>query len=246
MKKILMPVALVAAMGLWACTDDLTMPDVLAPSLASFGYVVQDPTLPENDPNPGSTCPDGVDGWLKVDDASGDWGSFSYEDDTLTYTVEDGYIVQFCIKSGESEGTTFYEIEGYESDQITIGKDISHTAYRVIFIPEGNGDGGEWCSPGFWRNNPIAAGEAADAGGFNLGDLYSAHFGEAPNLSPQGQRDNAPVDPTLWEVLSNPQWYGGEAFNNVGDLLSDAHPDVDFQGERVEDGCPLSADASQN
>jgi hypothetical protein len=53
-------------------------------------------------------------------------------------------------------------------------------------------------------------------------------------------RDDAPTDPTLWQVLQAPQWYGGDAFNAVGDLLSGAHPDVNFGGERVEDSCPLN------
>ena len=53
-------------------------------------------------------------------------------------------------------------------------------------------------------------------------------------------------DPTLQEVLDNPQIYGGEAMNNVADLLSEAHPGVDFQGDRVEDSCPLSADEANN
>lgn len=51
--------------------------------------------------------------------------------------------------------------------------------------------------------------------------------------------DGATTNPTLWEVLQAPQWYDGDAFNAVGDLLSAAHPDVNFTGERVEDSCPL-------
>jgi len=41
-------------------------------------------------------------------------------------------------------------------------------------------------------------------------------------------------------VLQSPQYYGGDAFNAVGDLLSAAHPDVNFNGERIEDSCPLN------
>lgn len=44
----------------------------------------------------------------------------------------------------------------------------------------------------------------------------------------------------LLQVVQNPQWYGGGATNNVGDLLSGAHPDVNYTGERVEDSCPLN------
>jgi hypothetical protein len=59
-------------------------------------------------------------------------------------------------------------------------------------------------------------------------------------LSKKGMKDGAPADPTLGDVVHNPQWYGGSAFNDVGDLLSEAHPDVNFNGERVEDSCPLN------
>lgn len=107
-------------------------------------------------------------------------------------------------------------------------------------------DGGEWCSPGFWRNSPIAAGEAAAAGGFSLDDLYLDFFDEFEGVNErQRERLELPESPTLMQVLETPQVYGGEAFNNVGDLLSEAHPDVAFDGERVKDSCPLPADASR-
>jgi hypothetical protein len=98
----------------------------------------------------------------------------------------------------------------------------------------------EWCSPGYWRNHLDEAAVAAAAGEFQLTDTYASHFGAAPPRTRQGVRQNAPTNPSLLQVLQNPQWYGGDAFNNVGDLLSDAHPDVDFSGERVEDSCPLN------
>jgi hypothetical protein len=50
-------------------------------------------------------------------------------------------------------------------------------------------------------------------------------------------------DPTLAEVLASPQTYGGEAMNNVADLLSAA---AGLTGPRVEDSCPLDADESNN
>jgi len=107
-------------------------------------------------------------------------------------------------------------------------------------------DGGEWCSPGFWRNSPIAAGEAAAAGGFSLDDLYLDFFDELEGVNErQRERLGLPESPTLMQVLQFPQVYGGDAFNDVGDLLSEAHPDVAFDGERVEDSCPLPADASR-
>jgi hypothetical protein len=102
--------------------------------------------------------------------------------------------------------------------------------------------GGEWCSPGFWKNHPDEADVAAEACGLDMDTTtYSSQFGAAPPRKPKGVQDNAPTNPTLRQVLEKPQWYGGDAFNKVGDLLSECHPDVDFEegDERVEDSCPL-------
>ena len=90
---------------------------------------------------------------------------------------------------------------------------------------------GNWCSPGFWRNNPGAVAET----GVDMTQSYNELFD--PDL---------PGDPTLQEVLDSPQVYGGGAFNNVGDYLSANHPDVNFTGERVEDSCPLDADEAND
>lgn len=88
-----------------------------------------------------------------------------------------------------------------------------------------------WCSPGYWRNHPAAW----EATGISPTALYSSYF-DVSTLSKKATNMN----PTLGEVLKAPQTYGGPAFNNVGDLLSDAHPDVNFTGQRTEDSCPLS------
>ncbi len=96
---------------------------------------------------------------------------------------------------------------------------------------------GQWCSPGYWRQEQHLDSWAAT--GISPTALYITYFG-LPTISNQGKRSGAPTNPTLWQVLQKPEWYGGSAFNNVGDLLSDAHPDVNYQGERVEDSCPLN------
>ncbi|KRV47343.1 hypothetical protein AQ490_07720 [Wenjunlia vitaminophila] len=92
----------------------------------------------------------------------------------------------------------------------------------------------QWCSPGFWKNH------LADWGptGISPDDLYSAFFGSAPERTPLGISQGAPTDPTLFTVVDNPQWYGGDAANNVADLLSANHPDINYEGVRV-DNCPL-------
>ncbi|MFW5696774.1 MAG: hypothetical protein ACOCXR_03200 [Phototrophicaceae bacterium] len=94
-----------------------------------------------------------------------------------------------------------------------------------------------WCSPGYWRQPHHLDSWAAT--GISPDAKYSAYFGPV-TLSNNGARRRASADPTLWEVLQSPQFYGGAAFNNVGDLLSGAHPDVNFNGTRVEDSCPLN------
>ena len=133
-----------------------------------------------------------------------------------------------------------------------VGDELETDGYDTVIgckvpeVPEEPEGEPEWCSPGFWRNSPIAAGEAAAAGGFSLEDLYSDHFDALTGLKQRTlDRLGLPTDPTLQQVLDYPQAYGGPAFNDVGDKLSGAHPDVNFMGERVEDSCPLSADASR-
>ena len=129
----------------------------------------------------------------------------------------------------------------------TIGLgDAPDTGQTFIFEVENVAEGGEWCSPGFWRNSPIAASEAAAAGGFAMSDPYEGFFDPIEGINErQRVRLGLPLSPTLTQVLDYPQVYGGEAFNNVGDLLSGAHPDVDFDGNRYEGSCPLPADASR-
>jgi hypothetical protein len=92
---------------------------------------------------------------------------------------------------------------------------------------------GEWCSPGYWRQS-----HHLDSWPTTISpdDAFSGTV----TLSKQGQRAGATSSPTLWQVLQSPQYYGGDAFNAVGDLLSGAHPNVNFLGERVEDSCPLN------
>lgn len=78
--------------------------------------------------------------------------------------------------------------------------------------------------------------------GVNMSQSYNALFDPDVN----GTKKGGVANPTLQQVLDDPQFYGGEAANNVGALLSDAHPDVNFTGDRTEDTCPLDADESNN
>lgn len=116
----------------------------------------------------------------------------------------------------------------------TIQPAISH--YNVCYVPVPKKTS-QWCSPGYWRQTQHLA--SWDATGLMPEDLFYDKLGYYPALSPQGLRSRATMNPTLWQVLQSPQWYGGAAFNAIGDLLSAAHPDVNFTGERVPDSCPL-------
>jgi hypothetical protein len=96
-----------------------------------------------------------------------------------------------------------------------------------------------WCSPGYWRQEHHE--DSWDVTGYLPTDQFvDALPSQSLTLSRQGVKADASTDPTLWMVLQSPQYYGGDAFNAVGDLLSGTHPDVNFTGERVEDSCPLN------
>jgi hypothetical protein len=114
-------------------------------------------------------------------------------------------------------------------------RDISHVTLCWNLEQQEIND--EWCSPGYWRQSHHVDSWAAT--GYSPTDLFDERIGYAVTLSKKGIADNAPTYPTLWEVLQSPQWYGGDAFNAVGDLLSKSHPDVNFNGLRIEDSCPL-------
>jgi hypothetical protein len=97
---------------------------------------------------------------------------------------------------------------------------------------------GEWCSPGYWRQPHHL--DSWEATGYSPDDSFFDALGYYPTVSKLGVKAGATTNPTLWQVLQSPQYYGGDAFNAVGDLLSAAHPDVNFLGIRVEDSCPLN------
>jgi hypothetical protein len=137
-----------------------------------------------------------------------------------------GYNVYTYIPQAMSD-TGLYAYEG---------KGISHVSF--CWNPDAVPQAGEWCSPGYWRQEHHL--DSWTATGYAERDLFAVVVGYAPKLSKLGERANAEVDPTLLQVLQSPQYYGGDAFNAVGDLLSEAHPDVDFTGTRVEDSCPLN------
>lgn len=162
-----------------------------------------------------------------------------------TVTVSDTYKGDLGSFSG-SGSTTYSRTftcdgdKGTRDNTATINEtgqsdDASVTVNCTPPPPPPPGD--QWCSPGYWRQE-----HHLDSWPTTISpdDPFVDALGYAPTLSRKGERDGATTNPTLWEVLQNPQWYGGDDFNAVGDLLSAAHPDVNFTGERVEDSCPLN------
>jgi hypothetical protein len=163
--------------------------------------------------------------------ASGGTGKIDVDGDLASVFVSapSGYLIDaYCVKAGTDVVLVIVD-PAKASLQLTApnGKDVSHFSLR--FIPEVSE--GEWCSPGFWRNQP---GQWPD--GFH-GTFYNDYaYAFAPAT--------LPGNPTLDEVLASPQTYGGAAFNNVADVLSEASG---FSVVYTEDGgrvhnCPLSAD----
>jgi len=147
------------------------------------------------------------------------------------------------VKGGNAANVFYYDPQAFSDSGLysplnASGKpaEISHVTF--CWNPDPVVYDGEWCSPGYWRQTQHL--ESWDATGYIPENLFFDVLGYYPQVSKLGMTNLATTNPTLWEVLQSPQYYGGDAFNVVGDLLSEAHPDVDFLGIRVEDSCPLN------
>jgi hypothetical protein len=173
-------------------------------------------------------------------------GSWMWEGNTITIYGSDGKVFSWSatsgigaviVKAATGANVWFYDpqvkgdtgLYGYDN------KDVSHVTFCWNPEPE---DPEEWCSPGYWRQTQHLDSWAAT--GYEPEDDFAESVGYTPPLSKKGKADGAESNPTLWQVLQAPQYYGGDAFNAVGDLLSGAHPDVNFLGTRVSDSCPLN------
>lgn len=156
----------------------------------------------------------------------------SEDDFVLDYTPP-GYTWRLGIVTNEGEHHLF--VDPVMDDVFETGGYDQVIACKVRDVPETEE---AWCSPGYWRQEHHL--DSWEATGFVPEDLFFDAVGYYPTLSKSGVRNEATTDPTLWQVLQSPQWYGGAAFNAVGDLLSEAHPEVNFLGERIEDSCPLN------
>jgi hypothetical protein len=108
-------------------------------------------------------------------------------------------------------------------------------AKLVLELPLACNTINQWCSPGYWKNHPAAWAPLAPA--ITMATPYD---GPIKYDAKKCARNGAPSNPTLFDVISNPQCYGGEAANAVADMLSAAHPGISYYGVRVEGSCPLN------
>lgn len=166
----------------------------------------------------------------------------SYDPDTKRVDFSANVPIEAAIVKGGADANVY----DYRPDGVTLDTGLgappnasggSAGLSNLTFCtnPFDNPPSNEWCSPGYWRQ-PHHLG-SWEATGYSPDELYSNYFG----TNTLSKKAGIGADPTLWEVLQSPQTFGGTAFNNVGDLLSAAHPDVMWDGmERTEDSCPLS------
>jgi hypothetical protein len=85
-----------------------------------------------------------------------------------------------------------------------------------------------WCSPGFWSQHPeLALPEV------NVNTVHYNTIGGAP------LKAGSPSDPTLADVLNDPNIYGGEAFNSVANYIGAQKGWTGTQS--TGENCPLDA-----
>jgi hypothetical protein len=196
-----------------------------------------------------------IDGWGEEDYKNGSYQAVFPDGhvNNITISNSDGTYFDWSaslnsigaviVKGGNASNLFFYDPQAFSDSGLyspvnSSGNpaEVSHVTFCWNLDPVV--DEGEWCSPGYWRQpQHLDSWEATD---YSPDDLFSDIFFYTPSRSKLGVTNGATSDPTLLDVLQAPQYYGGDAFNKVGDLLSTAHPDVNFLGNRVEDSCPLN------
>ena len=235
-KKVLFVVALVAMLVLGVSTVLAVYPD------SERGVT---PVFYNDGPGGNVEC-DQVGDYVYESERFDEGDQYSGSVGPITWTTTDNKFVNWTgvhgglaviLKGGPGAHVYTYD-SSYEWDNdlaspLNPGGQIPNLSNITFCWNPPADNGGEWCSPGYWRQEHHLDSWPA---GISRDDPYPG----AVTLSKQGERAGASTTPTLWEVLQSPQWYGGDAFNAVGDLLSAAHPDVNFNGERVEDSCPLN------
>jgi hypothetical protein len=115
-----------------ACSDMTTAPTPITDGgPRATVTVIGNPDNLQVCPNTGTGDPS----WTKIDRAtgsgSGGFGSFDYAGRDLNYSINAGWVLQFCIKYGNN--VTIYEIEGADAGSLgPLSNDISHVSWRIM------------------------------------------------------------------------------------------------------------------
>lgn len=149
--------------------------------------------------------------------------------DTATLDYQ---VVAVLLKSGGETHIYNYTTASSDSALVPPRTDLQTLWYNVCYIAKPIVTGPpQWCSPGYWKNHTDAW-PVPTSTIYTLSTLTVKRTGSGCSSAP----GNGVA--TLYDVVSKPQCYGGEAANLVGDYLSKAKG-LNFTGERVEN-CPLN------
>jgi hypothetical protein len=129
------------------------------------------------------------------------------------------HIYPYTTASGDSQ------LDPPRTDLQTLWYNVCYIAKPIITTPP------QWCSPGYWKNHTDAWPVPTNTL-YTLSTLTIKAGGKGCSAAP----GNGVA--TLYDVVSMPQCYGGDAANLVGDYLS-AKAGLNFTGERIEN-CPLN------
>ncbi|MDQ3542083.1 MAG: hypothetical protein M3440_15505 [Chloroflexota bacterium] len=128
-------------------------------------------------------------------------------------------IAGFCIRAGsaiQGDGPDWWSVDPPQKTVIishSTGKDVSH--YSLRLVPE-QIQQDQWCTHGSWRQEYQLDSWAA----YSTSDFDNQIFGTT-----------LAGDFALSTVLHNPQIHASiGVYESVGDLLSDAHPDIYYTG----------------
>lgn len=144
----------------------------------------------------------------------------------------DNQVVAVLLKSGSQTHIYNYttasgdsQLDPPDTNQRTLWYNVCYISKPIVTKPP------QWCSPGYWKNHTDSW-PVRPTMTYTLSTLTVKTTGRDCATAP----GNGVA--TLYDVVSRPQCYGGEAANLVGDYLS-AQAGLNFTGERVEN-CPLN------
>ena len=142
----------------------------------------------------------------------------------------DYQVVAVLMKSGGETHIYDYPSASGDSELVPPRTDLQTLWYNICYIAKPIvTKPAEWCSPGYWKNHtsnwPVALSTP-----YTLGAVSIKRSGKGCA--------SAPAAPTLFDVVNQPQCYGGESANLVGDYLSSLSG-INYQGVRA-DNCPLN------